>query len=57
MTWFTWGRVGEGVGANDNDFRFIAVKFEKVILHPGFYVCEADGRVECVVVVMVMVER
>ena len=29
--------AGEGIWTNDYYFRFVAVEFEKVCLHPGFY--------------------
>lgn len=37
-------RAGEGGRANNKDFCFIAVEFEKVCLHPGFNVTEAGGE-------------
>lgn len=31
----------KGFGADDQDFRFVAVEFDKVSLHPGFNIHEA----------------
>ena len=38
------GGTGEGVGASNQNFRFIAVELEKICLHPGFNVSEAGGE-------------
>ena len=36
--------AGKGVRANDYDFRFIAVEFQDVFLHPCFNVQQAGGE-------------
>lgn len=36
--------AGKRVRADDQDFGFIAVEFEKIGLHPGFNVSEAGGE-------------
>ena len=36
--------VGEGVRTNDEDFGFVGVEFEKVILHPGLNVSQTVGQ-------------
>ena len=42
----SWVEGKRGYGANDDDFRFIAVEFEKIVVHPGFYCSKTvcDGR-------------
>ena len=35
------GRGEEEIWAKDDDFCFIQVEFEEVVVHPGFYVIEA----------------
>ena len=48
--------TSESVGADDEDFRFIAVEFEEVLLHPCLSVRQVV-RVEWVAEVMVLEER
>ena len=42
----SWVEGKWDLGANDDDFRFIAVEFEKIVVHPGFYCSKTvgDGR-------------
>ena len=36
--------AGEGVGAYNENFGLIAIEFQKVSLHPVFYVSQAGGE-------------
>ena len=36
--------VGEGVRTSDENFGFVGVEFEKVMLHPGLDVSQAVGE-------------
>ena len=36
--------AGEGIRTNDEDFGFIAVEFEEVVLHPGLNISQAGGE-------------
>jgi hypothetical protein len=39
-----YGGAGEGIRTNDEDFGFIAVEFEEVVLHPSFNISQAGGE-------------